>query len=132
MSQPDLFGSTDPGTGPEPCAHGRLPGERCPWCEPASPARARTTDPATSHQAAASVGDLRPKQRAVLQVLAAAGACTDEQLAAAYAATPGAPHQSPSGLRTRRAELVELGLVVNTGQRARMRTGRQAIVWGLP
>jgi len=36
---------------------------------------------------------------------------------------------SPSGARTRRSELVNLGLVQDTGKRKRMSTGRSAIVW---
>ena len=36
---------------------------------------------------------------------------------------------SPSGARTRRAELVVKGLVYDTGERVTLLSGRRAIVW---
>ena len=36
---------------------------------------------------------------------------------------------SPSGLRSRLAELVRAGWVHDTGERATMSTGRRAIIW---
>lgn len=95
-------------------------------------ARARRGDPDTSHAAAASVDSLRDKARGVLTVLWHYGPGTDEQLAGRYAlmrAYDEVPEQSPSGLRTRRAELVGLGLVRDTGERRAISTGRHAIVW---
>lgn len=94
----------------------------------------RSTSPETSHAAARSVADLRPKQHAVLQLLGLYGAVglTDEQLAVAYDAHHDAeryPRQSPSGLRSRRAELVAAGLVEWTGEHRTMTTGRLARVW---
>ena len=96
---------------------------------------ARNTDPDTSHAAALSVGDLRPRQMAVYEILADAGdrGMTDEELLDAYQRCSGAaygqPRQSPSGIRTRRAELVAGRLAVRTGERRRMKTGRMAQVW---
>ena len=93
--------------------------------------RARRTDPDTSHAAADSVHDLRASQAAVLWVLTLLGGrATDEQIADAYTPDyPRRPQQSPSGLRTRRRDLVDRGVVRDSGERVRLRTGRQAIVW---
>lgn len=95
-------------------------------------AHARHSDPDTSHDAAASVTHLRRSQEAVRQVLATMPfGGTDEDIAWRYSLTPDTPLQSPSGLRTRRKELVKRGLVQNSGRRARLESGRQAIVWEL-
>lgn len=85
---------------------------------------ARATDPDTSWAAARSVTDLRPRQAAVLELLSR-GPLTDEQIARRYCG----PRQSPSGLRTRRKELVDMGLVRDSGVKERMETGRLAVVW---
>jgi hypothetical protein len=90
-------------------------------------ARARFTDPETSHEAAASVEDIRKSQAWVYMALNELGSATDEQLNA-FARRMGYPI-SPSGLRTRRSELVGLGLVVDSGQRQRLASGRRAILW---
>lgn len=99
-------------------------------------ATARATDPATSRQAAASIAGerLRASQEAVLRVLARGGSVgmTDSELVERYttAADLGfEPRQSPSGIRSRRHELVEAGEVVDTGERAKLASGRNAIVW---
>lgn len=90
--------------------------------------RARTDDPGTSHEAAATV-DLRERHRNVLDViLAVPDGMTDEQLWNAYRAQDKPP-QSPSGLRTRRSELVAHGYLVDSGERRRTRHGRRTIVW---
>ena len=89
--------------------------------------RARATDPETSHEAAASVTNVRPRQAAVLEAFRVNGPMTDSSLRRVYSG----PAQSDSGLRTRRCELVTLGLLVDTGKRERASNGRRAIVWGL-
>jgi hypothetical protein len=91
-------------------------------------AHARTSDPETSHEAAASVGEVRLSQTYVYTVLSHAGPSTDEELVRRYAASPH-PMQSPSGIRSRRAELARLGMVEFTGEKRRMSTGRLARVW---
>jgi hypothetical protein len=103
---------------------------------PAVPARARLEDPDTSHAAAASITEaqLRESQAAVLRALNLYGPSTDEVLVEVYgrlhATMPHLyPRQSPSGIRSRRAELERLHLVENTGDRARISTGRFAAVW---
>lgn len=106
----------------------------------AGDAHARHTDPETSHEAAASItlGHLRTSQRAVLGILtdhAKDGrGLTDEALGRIYyqrhRRTPDEyPMQSPSGLRTRRAELVAVGLVEDSGETVRLASGRKAVVW---
>jgi hypothetical protein len=97
-------------------------------------AQARRTDPETSREAARSLKAerLRASQEAVLAVLKRHGPLDDHTLVDLYdmlTATGGIPEQSPSGIRTRRHELVEAGEVVDTGERAKMPSGRRAIVW---
>jgi hypothetical protein len=109
---------------------GIKPGE--PFCVMAPPTggtkpRARTSDPDTSHAAARSVaGKVTDSQRAVLAAIRHLGRCTDEELVSVY---DQLPPLSPSGIRTRRKELADRGLVRDTGRRTRLRSGRQAVVW---
>lgn len=91
-------------------------------------AYARRTDPATSHEAAGSVRELTDRQRAVLTCFHVWGPMTDEQLVDRYQRSDR-PAQSPSGIRTRRSELVARGDVIDTGLKEVMSTGRRAIVW---
>lgn len=90
--------------------------------------RARNTDPETSHQAATSVADLRHTQRIVYTLLSIEGPQTDEELLLLWNDRI-AERISPSGLRTRRNELVDAGLVRDTGERRPIQSGRNAIVW---
>jgi len=90
-------------------------------------ARARRTDPDTSHEAAASVWNIRTSQVAVLGMLRKYGPATDEQLISDMKRCP--LYMSPSGIRTRRAELVAKGLVEYAGYKQVISTGRQARVW---
>jgi hypothetical protein len=99
------------------------------WDEP----KARTTDPETSHAAAASLEHLTERRQAVWAILAEYGPLTDEALLAIYdqfAEDRIVPPQSPSGIRTRRNELTKLGLAIDTGQRGTTVSGRAAILWG--
>lgn len=92
---------------------------------------ARRTDPETSWWAAKSVANLRPTQLMILRLLSYQ-AGTDEQIAEGYQLLVDndlVPPVSPSGLRSRRAELVDLGYVFDSGLRATLTTGRKAIVW---
>lgn len=93
---------------------------------PFGSARARSEDPVTSHAAADS---LRPQviteiQRKVIAYAQAQGerGFTDEQLSTYFAHTR-------STYRTRRAELTDLELIVDTGRRQVGSTGRRMIVW---
>jgi len=91
-------------------------------------ARARATDPDTSHEAARSVSNLRLSQESVLKVLRLIP-MTDVEMARIYHSSIDVPLQSDSGLRTRRKELVDLGLVRDSGHRRKLPSGRSAIVW---
>lgn len=96
-------------------------------------AHARTTDPDTSHMAAASITDLAANQRAVLKVLRMIGPSTHEELVVQYhrAAMQGkVPKQSESGIRSRASDLEKkYHLVENTGTKRPNRNGRVVIVW---
>lgn len=103
---------------------------------PATRAHARTTDTATSQQAAASVVDLTDRQIEVLRLFHIHGAMNDAWLvhlhrrAASIAGTPWLP-QSESGIRTRRAELVDAGLIHDTGRWAETLSHRKSTVWAI-
>ena len=97
--------------------------------------RARNTDPKTSHDAAATISKtkLRETQKAVLDVLGILGSATDEQLVDEYSRLSNIGHfyipmQTASGIRTRRKELADRGLIKNVG-RQKMSTGNMANVW---
>lgn len=102
-------------------------------------ARARTTDPDTSHAAAASIQNLTAAQARVLALFKTFGDLTDTELAAHYEKMVGIgsalvqswPPMSPSGLRSRRAELCAQNRLEDTGKRARTPSGRSTICWGI-
>lgn len=91
-------------------------------------ARARNTDPVTSDLAAESVSDITETQNYILAQLRVFP-MADHELISVLRRISDAPKASESGIRSRRAELVERGLVVDSGQRAKTASGRQAIVW---
>lgn len=90
-------------------------------------ARARNSDPVTSHEAADSVNRIRESQQHVLDVLRIWGAATDEEI---YERLGTARLRiSPSGARTRRSELVTKNLVVASGDYGLTASGRRSIKW---
>jgi hypothetical protein len=91
-------------------------------------ARARRSDPETSHEAAASVVNMTAKRQAVLDCLRAIGKGHDQAILDAYRSM-SLPEQSDSGIRSRRAELVRMGHVVDRG--VLLINGQQHTVWGL-
>ncbi len=93
-------------------------------------ARARNTDPVTSHEAAESVDDVTVTQEFILRVLQKKPR-TDSELIEAYRNYKTAPRASESGIRSRRAELVAKGLVADTDRRDVLPSGRRSIVWGV-
>lgn len=102
----------------------------------ATAAKARAKDPESSHEAARqATNKLRESQGAVLRVFDAHGPMSDEQLLENYALFEQrhtVPPQSPSGLRTRRHELVLLGKIVYSGQRDQSAQGKvKPRIWRL-
>lgn len=97
-------------------------------------AHARGSDPDTSHEAAATVTNLRTSQRRILELLERFGPASDEDLQVYWRQLQDYedwPPISPSGLRSRRAELVTKGLVYDTGKRGVTSSGRKTIEWEL-
>ncbi len=92
-------------------------------------ARARRSDPSTSHEAAASVRNITGMHRQILHALSF-GALTDEEI---YEDLTGIRQLriSPSGARSRRAELVDMAMVIDTGERKLTKSGRKTIAWRL-
>lgn len=90
---------------------------------------ARKTDPHTSHEAATSVKNLTLTQQAILGLLAYP--LCDEELVEHYQLRFHcglAPMASESGIRSRRHELAERGLVKAVGE-TKTASGRKALVW---
>lgn len=108
-------------------------------------AKARGSDPATSHQAAASVKNITAVQSAVLSCFTRRSSgwdprlLTDIDIAAIYNGRrvfdeeggKDYPQASDSGLRTRRSELVRAGYLENSGLLAVLPSGRKSILWRL-
>jgi len=105
------------------------------WVAPVIPiAHARHTDPDTSHQAAATVTRITDSRQAILDAYRLRGPMADFDLEDYYAQVWQMhrwPRQSASGIRTRRAELADLGLVADTNRRTVTPSGRPCIIWGL-
>lgn len=94
--------------------------------------RARRADPQTSHSAAASVRGVSATHARVKALLRDEGPMTDEGIAEAWermVTIAAWPRVSPSGLRTRRAELVDRGEVVDTLRTTMTQAGRLTTVW---
>lgn len=91
---------------------------------------ARSTDPQTSHDAARSV--VKEHQTAtqwfILEALRG-GPKTDDEIWHSLYDLSRHRHTSQSGARTRRAELVDMGKVRDSGRRRKLTSGRMAIVW---
>jgi hypothetical protein len=95
-------------------------------------AHARRSDPDTSSAAARSIGNMSTRRADVLRVLAEVGPCTDVVLVEEYESRMGRGviGQAASGIRSRRAELVPR-YVVDSTERAKLPSGRNATVWKL-
>ena len=96
-------------------------------------AHARTTDPQTSHEAARTVNVTRGQQ-IVLNEFLMYHEMTDEQLIEALKIRQGSCYDaklSDSGARSRRAELVAIGILKDTGRRTTTAANRKTTIWGL-
>lgn len=94
------------------------------------PARARNADPQTSHDAAALWGDhkLTATQAYVLSFFLERGRGTDGELEEWIGKTYPGQHFGASSLRKRRGDLVEKGVLRDSGARD---DKRKMIVWEL-
>lgn len=93
-------------------------------------ARARATDPQTSHEAGDLVDNISETQRKILELLRTPMCDAELLIAYGLAVEVGiAPRASESGIRSRRAELVEQGRVVHSGEFRLSTAGRRMMVW---
>jgi hypothetical protein len=90
-------------------------------------ANTRMADPETSHEAAESVTNITPTRQHILKALSKPR--TDSEMIQVYRTLETSPRASDSGLRSRRSELVEMGLVRDSGKRVRLDSGRYSVVW---
>jgi hypothetical protein len=99
----------------------------------------RTTDPDTSRDAALSLDETKVTQtmKDIIKILREQGPMIDELLISRYFELQYGRqlreeetfYASESGIRTRRSQLVKLGMVEDTGRRSPTRSGKSAIVW---
>jgi hypothetical protein len=66
----------------------------------------------------------------IIGTLANFGPMNDEQLVTFVRSQADRP-LSDSGIRSRRSELASMGRIKDTGERIKMMSGRNSIVWGL-
>lgn len=106
----------------------------------ASGAVARRNDTQTSWDAARSVRltNLGKTRDLILLILRTCGPQKDEDLIEYFQNTArndrdwdSVRHVTEQSIRSRRKELVRLGLVADSGDRAKTRTGRDSIIWRL-
>lgn len=93
---------------------------------------ARRHDPETSHEAASTTWCPSEVQANVLHLIRTHGPISDDFLYQRYyhaALVSGAVIPTPQSVRTRRAELVQAGLVQHSGLYALTETGRRAREW---
>lgn len=95
----------------------------------ATKARARTGDPDTSHEAARSVRNIHASHRTILDLFRKYGPMSDEALL--YAVADEGLTMSPSGVRSRRSELVALRRLEATGRYTDTQAGRRTTIWDL-
>lgn len=108
---------------------------------PGGKAVARSGDQVTAHVAATTFRDLRPRQKAVYDVLRSIQPATDEQIVDEYrrfqrvagsdetAERLGIPPQTDSSIRSRRAEMVTAELIVAVDREGRTKAGGVSTRW---
>ena len=93
-------------------------------------ARARDTDPFTSHLAASTIMDATTLQIRIIQCFNASQGMTDEELITTYNRMWGNSFPATeSSIRSRRAELRDRGAIVDTGRTRLNKNGNKSIVW---
>lgn len=101
------------------------------------PPRSRPEDPDTSKKAEPDIDDIGEVQKEVLWLFATHGDMIHRTLinkhreSCSELVDPHAHHRSRSGIRTRCSELVDMGLVEDTGEKRENYIGNPCIVWGL-
>lgn len=91
----------------------------------------RTNDPITSHEAEESITNTREIYKAIIELLTEAPR-TDTDLRARYLQVMGERGWGRIGestVRARRSELVDLGLVEESGVYQVLESGRRSIIW---
>jgi hypothetical protein len=99
-----------------------------------STARARNTDPQTSHKAAAGIQNITQLQGRIMEVFMDAPmhsmGYTDDELIKEYGRMWGNFFpSSDASLRTRRSELVARKLIKDSGQKRPSKNGHDSTVW---
>lgn len=98
-------------------------------------AHARHSDPQTSHDAAASVRNITRTHELILLIFGNLRKLHDESLIEYFQNSVRNNRDwrdvraSESGIRSRRAELVRLGKLRDSGKRERTASGRNSVVW---
>jgi hypothetical protein len=94
---------------------------------------ARTTDPETSRAAADRVADATVVQQRVVAIYRQhPEGLTDEELIALYArtfATDSRSIESKASPRKRRSDLTRAGILIDSGERRQLTSGRRGVVW---
>jgi hypothetical protein len=88
---------------------------------------ARNTDPETSHEAAETVDAVTETKQYILEALKQPR--NDYDMIQTFRSMLGSPQVSDQSIRSRRAELVDSGMIEDSGERAKMPSGRWSIVW---
>lgn len=95
-------------------------------------ARARRTDPETSHAAADSNTNRAEVEQFVLHLFDLYRYLTDQELTTLYFTEPSHPAAHDDSPRKRRSDLAKAGRLVQTTLPGKSRSGRAMTVWARP